>query len=70
MDAHLSKGLFTILIGIDDSKFLLMVGILNVRKIRKCMVEICEPKSAWDRLLKVALVGHHVCSNEIFLITV
>jgi hypothetical protein len=43
-----------------------MVGILNVGKIRKCIVEICEPKSAWDRLLKVALVGHHVCCNEIF----
>jgi hypothetical protein len=43
-----------------------MVGIFNLGKTRKCIVEICEPKSAWDRLVKVAFVGHHVCCNEIF----
>jgi hypothetical protein len=37
--------------------------ILNVGKF---IVEICERKSAWDRLLKVAFVGHHVCCNEMF----
>jgi hypothetical protein len=47
-----------------------MVGIFNVVKTRKFVVEICERKSAWDRLVKVALVGHHVCRNEMFEITV
>jgi hypothetical protein len=70
VDVHLTKGLFTILIWIDASKFLLMAGTFNVGKTRKFMVEICERKSAWDRLVKVSFVGHHVCCNEMFYITV
>jgi len=54
----------------DASKFLLMAGTVNVGKTRKFIVEICERKSAWDRVVKVSFVGHHVCCNEMFYITV
>jgi hypothetical protein len=47
-----------------------MAGTINVGKTRKFIVERCERQSAWDRLVKVSFVGHHVCCNEMFHITV
>jgi hypothetical protein len=47
-----------------------MAGTFNVGNTRKFIVEICERKSAWDRLVTVSFVGHHVCCNEMFYITV
>jgi len=54
----------------DASKFLLMAGTVNVGKTRKFIVGVCERKLAWDIFVKVSFVGHHVCCNEMFFITV